>query len=273
MTVAEARSRLSLNHATIPGWTVAEAADGCARAGLGWLGLWRHRVAESGLEACRRALRDAGVRASSLCRAGWFLVPEERGASDRRGDNFRAVEEAAALGVETLAVVCGPAPTRDLVSGREAIGEAIIELAAVAAEAGVRLAVEPMHPMYCADRSAVVTLDHALDLAAAAGGGTGVIVDTYHLWWDPRAEPLISRAGSSILGFHVADWLVDTPDMLTGRGMIGDGVIDFRRLRRAVEEAGYTGPIEVEIFNPEVWALDGDEALRLIVTRCAEHVL
>jgi sugar phosphate isomerase/epimerase len=273
MTVPDPRGRLSLNHATIPGWTVPEAADGCARTGLGWLGLWRNRVAETGLERCRRALRDAGVGASSLCRAGWFLVPEEGGASDRRGDNLRAIEEAAALGAQTLVLVCGPAPTRDLDAGRQAIGEAIAELAAAASGTGVRLAVEPMHPMYCADRSAVVTLDHALDLAEAAGDGTGVIVDTYHVWWDPRAESLIERAGASVLGFHVADWLVDTPDMLEGRGMIGDGVIDFHRLRGAVDRAGYAGPIEVEIFNPEVWALDGDEALRLIIDRCAEYVL
>lgn len=273
MTVSDPRRRLSLNHATIPGWTVPEAADGCARAGVGWIGLWRSRVAESGLETCRRALRDAGVRPSSLCRAGWFLVPEEGGASDRRGDNVRAVEEAAALGAETLVLVCGPAPTRDLAAGRRAIGDAIAELAIVAANTGVRLAVEPMHPMYCADRSAVVTLDHALELAQAAGRGTGVIVDTYHVWWDSRAERLIERAGGSVLGFHVADWLVDTPDMLEGRGMIGDGVIDFHHLRGAVDRAGYTGPIEVEIFNPDVWALDGDEALGLIVDRCVEHVL
>ena len=272
MTSHEPTGRLSLNHATIPGWTVPEAADGCARAGVGWLGLWRHRVAEAGLETCRRALRDAGVRPSSLCRAGWFLVPEEGGASDRRGDNVRAVEEAAALGVETLVLVCGPAPARDLGGGRRAIAEEIAELALVAAERGVRLAVEPMHPMYCADRSAVVTLDQALDLARAAGARTGVIVDSYHVWWDPRVEALIEDAGASILGFHVADWLVETPDMLNGRGMIGDGVIDFGRLREAVDRAGYTGPIEVEIFNPDVWALEGDEALGLIVERCAKHL-
>ena len=199
-------------------------------------------------------------------------MPEEGGPSDRRADNIRAVEEAAALGAPALVLVCGPAPTRDLGGARQAIAESIAELAAVADGSGVRLAVEAMHPMYCADRSAVVTLDHALDLARAAGAGTGVIVDSYHVWWDPRLELLLENAAGSVLGFHVADWLVETPDMLNGRGMIGDGVIDFRRLREAVDGAGYTGPIEVEIFNPDIWALDGDEALALILDRCEKHL-
>lgn len=273
MSSSEDLSRLSLNQATIPGWSVAEAAEGCARAGVGWLGLWRNRVAEAGLGPSVLALRDAGVRVSSLCRGGWFLVAEQGAPADRRADNLRAVEEAAALGAETLVLVCGPAPDRDLGAARRRIAEAIAELAAPAAQSGVRLAIEPMHPMYCGDRSVVVTLAQARAMAEAAGPQVGVAVDTYHVWWDPEVEAEVEATGPRILGFHLADWLVPTPHMLNGRGLMGDGVIDFRRLSGAVGRAGYRGPVEVEIFNPGIWALPGPDALRLVCERYLTQVL
>lgn len=246
---------------------MAEAADNCARAGVGWLGIWRNRVAEVGLEASARALRDAGVRVSSLCRGGWFLASEPGGPRDRRSDNRRAVEEAAVVGAQVLVLVCGPAPGRDLPAARARVGEAIAELAEHASACGVRLGVEPLHPMYCGDRSVVVTLAQALGLARAAGRGTGVIVDTYHVWWDPDLPTQVGAAGDMILGYHLADWLVPTPDMLNGRGLPGDGVIDFGPIGRLVAAAGYRGPIEVEVFNPDVWALPGYQALRLVIER------
>lgn len=273
MSPPQGLDRLSLNQATIPSWSVAEAAEGCARAGVGWLGLWRNRVAEAGLGPSVRALRDAGVRASSLCRGGWFLVAEQGGPADRRADNLRAVEEAAELGAEALVLVCGPAPDRDLGSARGRMEQAIADLADQAARSGVRLAVEPMHPMYCGDRSVVVTLAQARAMAEAAGPQVGVAVDTYHVWWDPQVEAEIEATGSRILGFHLADWLVPTPHMLNGRGLMGDGVIDFPRLARAVERAGYEGPVEVEIFNPDFWALPGPDALRLVCERYLTQVL
>jgi sugar phosphate isomerase/epimerase len=259
--------RLSLNQATIPSWSVAQAAEGCARAGVGWLGLWRHRVAEVGLEASARALGDAGVRASSLCRGGWFLAAEAGGPADRRSDNRRAVEEAAALGAPVLVLVCGPAPDRDLVGARARIGEAVAELSEHAQACGVRLGVEPLHPMYCGDRSVIVTLAQAASLARTAGHEAGVVVDTYHVWWDPDLAAQIAAAGDLILGYHLADWLVPTPDMLNGRGLPGDGLIDFGHINRLVAAAGYRGPVEVEIFNPKVWAMPGHETLRRVVER------
>jgi sugar phosphate isomerase/epimerase len=270
---AEALSRLSLNQATIPAWTVVEAADGCARAGLRWIGLWRDRVAEVGIDRAARAVRDAGLGVSSVCRGGWFGAPDAAGRRARMDDNRRAVDEAATLGAACLVLVCGPAPDRDLERGRRVVAEAIAELLPYAAAHGVCLAIEPLHPMYCGDRSVVVTLAQALEMAAAAGQGAGVAIDSYHVWWDPGLWSGIDAAGGRILGFHVNDWLVPTPDMLNGRGLMGDGVIELRRLRRAVDAAGYEGPIEVEIFNERLWSLPPDEALSRIVERYLAHVV
>lgn len=265
--------RLSLNQASIPGWTVPEAVEGCAREGVAWIALWRDRIAEVGLERAARAVRDAGLGVSSVCRGGWFCAPDAGGRAARRDDNRRAVEEASALGARTLILVCGPAADRDLDAGRRHVEEAIAELAPFARSHGVSLAIEPLHPMYCGDRSVVVTLGQALTMAGRAGTGVGVAVDVYHVWWDPAVWDCIDAARGRVEGFHVNDWLVPTPDMLNGRGMMGDGVIELRRFREAVDHAGYDGPIEVEIFNADLWKLAPEDALRLIVGRYREHVL
>jgi sugar phosphate isomerase/epimerase len=263
-----------LNQATIPSWTLPAAAEACARAGLGWIAPWRERVAEVGLQVSARALRDAGLRVSSLCRGGWFDAPDAAGRRERMEDNRRAVEEAAELGAASLVIVCGPTSGRDLQAGRNVVAESVAELALHARRLGVILALEPLHPMYCADRSVVVTLAQALALARTSGPSdlVGVIVDAYHVWWDPEVYAGIEAARGRIMGFHVSDWLVPTPDMLNGRGLMGDGVIELRRLRRAVDTASYTGPIEVEIFNREFWALPGDLALGRVIQRYLEHV-
>ena len=269
-----ALGRLSLNQATIPAWTLPEAAAACARAGLGWIAPWRDRVAEVGLGASIRAIRDAGLGVSSLCRGGWFGAADGAGRRDRMDDNRRAVEEAAELGAACLILVCGPAPDRSLRAARDYVAEAVARLAEHAASHGVALAVEPLHPMYCADRSVIVTLAQALAVATPAGPGerVGVVVDAYHVWWDPELYERVSACKGRILGFHVSDWLVPTPDMLNGRGLPGEGVIELRRLRQAVDGAGYAGPIEVEIFNEELWALPAAEALSLVAARYLAHV-
>jgi len=274
LPLSDALIRLSLNQATIPSWTLPAAAEACARAGLGWIAAWRERVAEVGLKSSVRAIRDAGLRVSSLCRGGWFDASDAARRRERMADNRCAVEEAAELGAACLVLVCGPAHGRDLGVGRSLVAEAVTELALHARRFGVVLAVEPLHPMYCADRSVVVTLAQALSLARASGPSEliGVIVDAYHVWWDPELFSGIEACRGRIAGFHVSDWLVPTPDMLNGRGLMGDGVIELRRLRRAVDAAGYSGPIEVEIFNPQLWALPGEEALELVIQRYLEHV-
>jgi sugar phosphate isomerase/epimerase len=266
-------SRISLNQITVNRWTLAEAVDGCARHGIDWIGLWRDKVADCGLGKSARLVRDAGLRVSSLCRGGFFAARGEDALRARREDNRRAVDEAATLGTEVLVLVCGPPLDRDLEGAREMVAEGIADLAPYAAAAGVKLGIEPLHPMFAGDRSVVVTLAQATTLAERfPADHVGVIVDAYHLWWDPDLGAQLKRAAGRILGYHVSDWLVPLPDLLLGRGMMGDGLIDLRSLRGAVEAAGYVGPIEVEIFNRAIWELPGDEVLELIKARSLDHV-
>ena len=264
-------ARLSLNQMTTKRWSVREAVDGCARAGIPAIGLWREHVADQGLDASARLVADAGLRVSSLCRGG-FLTTGDAAALD---DNRRAIEEAATLGTDTLVLVVGGLPegSRDLPGARERVADAVAELAPDAGAAGVRLALEPLHPMYCADRAVLSTLAQALDIAEPLEH-VGVVVDTFHVWWDPDIDRQIARAGDRIASFQVCDWLTPLPaDVLLGRGMMGDGHIDFAPLRAAVDATGYDGDIEVEIFNADIWAADGDEVLATMVQRYLDCVL
>lgn len=266
--------RLSLNQATTQRWSVREAVEGCVRSGIPSIGLWREKVAATGLSETARIVRDAGLRVSSLCRGGWFqaATAEERRA--RLDDNRRAIDEAAMLGTDVLVLVCGPAGGRDLTAARGYVAACIAELAPYAGDCGVRLGIEPLHPMYTADRSVIVSLAEANRLARQFDPRqVGVVIDAYHVWWDPDVYERIAEAAGYILGFHVCDWLVPTPDMLLGRGMMGDGVIELHRLRAAVDAAGYSGPIEVEIFNRELWEMPGDELLQLMCRRYEEHIV
>jgi sugar phosphate isomerase/epimerase len=266
--------RLSLNQYTTRRWSLPDAVDGCRRAGITGIGLWRDKVAEVGLETAAALVRDAGLTVSSLCRGGFFVAADPQERSRRRADNRRAVDETAALGADSLVLVCGGQDDLPLVTAREMVGDGVADLAGYAAARGVRLAIEPMHPMYCADRSVIVTLGQALDLAEAfPPEQVGVLIDTFHVWWDPQVEAQVARAAGRIAGFQVCDWLVPLPDVLLGRGLMGDGPIDFRTLRRAVDIAGYDGPIEVEIFNQAVWDTPGDAVIAAVKQRFATHVL
>lgn len=266
-------ARLSLNQATTENWSVREAVDGCARAGIPAIGLWRHKVAETGLKQSANIVRDAGLQVSSLCRGGFFPAATAAERRQRIDDNRRAINEAAELGTDVLVLVCGPAPDRDIAAARTMVRDGIAELVPYAREYGVKLAIEPLHPMFAADRSVIVTLAQALDIAEQFDQAqVGVAVDVYHVWWDPDVYAQINRAADRILGFHVNDWLVPPPDLLKGRGMMGDGVIELRRLRCAVDSAGYDGPIEVEIFNQELWDMPGERVLALMCERYLAHV-
>ncbi|MYX08227.1 TIM barrel protein [Streptomyces sp. SID8375] len=275
--------RLSLNQETVRQWSLPELADGCARAGVRGVGLWRAPVQQFGVAAAARLIRDAGLRVTSLCRGGFFTAadPVERAAA--LDDNRAALDEAAALGTDTLVLVSGglPSGSRDLPGARERVADALGELAPYAAERGVRLALEPLHPMYAADRCVVSTLAQALDLAERfPADRVGVVVDTYHLWWDDTVGAQIGRAGgtggagSRLAAFQLADWVTPLPEgVLLGRGQLGDGSVDLRWFRERVETAGYRGPVEVEIFNPALWARDGAEVLAEIVQRVRTHVV
>ncbi|MFD0730580.1 sugar phosphate isomerase/epimerase family protein [Planotetraspora mira] len=273
--------RLALNQWTTRRWSVAEAVDGCVRHGLEAIGLWRQDVAAQGLGETIALVRNAGLRVSSLCRGGFLTAPgfEE--------DNRRAIDEAAALEAACLVMVVGGLPgvvpgeplgeiSRDLTAARNHIAEALTLLVPYAAERGVRLALEPLHPMYCADRAVLSTLGQALDLAEPYAPETvGVVVDTFHVWWDPQVFEQIERAGAErrIASYQVCDFLSPLPaDVLLGRGMMGDGVIDFGPLTDAVAAAGYRGDVEVEIFNADVWAADPDEVVTTMKARYASLV-
>ncbi|OCC08224.1 sugar phosphate isomerase/epimerase [Streptomyces sp. PTY087I2] len=270
-------ARLSINQETVKQWSLPELAEGCVKAGIGKVGLWRAPVQAYGVERTARLLADAGLTVTSLCRGGFFtaLDPAERARA--LDDNREAIDEAAALSTDTLVLVSGGLPpgSRDLHGARERVAEALAVLAPYAATRGVRLAIEPLHPMYASDRCVVSTLAQALDLAERfPAEQVGVVVDTYHLWWDDQALDRIARAGAGgrIHSFQLADWITPLPaGVLLGRGQLGDGSVDFRAFRSAVEAAGFDGPIEVEIFNEALWARDGAEVLAEVAERYVRH--
>jgi sugar phosphate isomerase/epimerase len=274
----DAPPRLSLNQMTTRDWSVKEAAEGCAAAGITGIGLWREHVADYGLRRSAKLVRDAGLTVTSLCRGGFFTAAGEGALAAAAASNRAAVDEAAALGAEVLALVAGGLPegSSDLGAARARAADALARLVPYAAERGVRLAIEPLHPMFCSDRCVVSSLGQALDIASAfPAERVGVVVDAYHVWWDPALYQQIARAGAEgrIHAFQVCDWVTPLPaGVLTGRGMIGDGCIDLRRLRGAVDAAGFAGHIEVEIFNEALWALPGADILELVVTRFRDHV-
>jgi sugar phosphate isomerase/epimerase len=266
-------ARLSLNQATTQHWGMRETLAGCAAAGIGWIGPWRHKVDEIGVAETARLVKEHGLRVSSLCRGGFFPALSSAEREARLDDNRRALDEAAALGADVLVLVCGPAPDKDIAAAREMVFDGISALLADAAQHGVKLAIEPLHPMFAGDRSVVVTLRQANDMRQRLDSDwVGIAVDAYHVWWDPHLEHELGRARGNILGFHVSDWLVPPPDHLLGRGYMGDGVIDLPRLRACVEAAGYGGPIEVEIFNQAVWDTPGEQVLTTIKQRFLDFV-
>jgi sugar phosphate isomerase/epimerase len=270
-------SRFSINQMTVKQLSIPELVDACRELGIGNVGLWREPVQSYGVEETAKLVRDAGLTVTTLCRGGFFTAidPDERAAA--LDDNRRAVDEAATLGTDTLVLVSGglPAGSKDLHGARERIADALSVLGPYAEEHGVRLAIEPLHPMYASDRCVVSTLTQALDLAERfPARQVGVTVDTYHIWWDDNAPAQIARAGAGgrIHTFQLADWTTPLPEgVLNGRGQIGDGSIDMREWQGYVEAAGYTGAIEVELFNDALWARDGREVLAETAERFMAH--
>lgn len=292
-------ARLSLNTATTKHLTLPEAAAAAAAAGLSAIGVWRDRVQEVGAEQAARIVADHGLRVSSLCRGGFLTTPDADAAAAALEDNRLAIREAATLGTHELVMVVGglpacPAPgsaarpypsdepgaadpARDLVATRQRVADRVAELAPYAAEHGVRLALEPLHPMFAADRAVVSTLGQALDLAAPFDADVvGVVVDTYHVWWDPDLERQVARAGAEgrIASYQVCDWVLPlAAEPLNSRGHVGDGYVDFATITGWVRDAGYTGDVEVEIFHEAVWAEPAERTLATTAERHVRHVL
>jgi sugar phosphate isomerase/epimerase len=272
---------LSLNTATVrKQGSLLDIIDACARNGIRAIDPWRDQVAAIGLDRAVRAVKDTQLELSGYCRGGMFPAdPAHR--SQARDDNRRAVDEATALGASCLVLVVGglpqysrpgSAPSRDIWGAQAQVEDGIAELLAYARTAKLPLAIEPLHPMFAADRACVNTTRQALDLCdrldPARTGALGVAIDVYHVWWDFELMPQIERAGHDrLLAFHVCDWLVPTTDMLNDRGMMGDGVIDIPRIRAAVEAQQFSGYVEVEIFSNRWWAMPVDEVIATCVAR------
>ncbi|WP_218887372.1 sugar phosphate isomerase/epimerase family protein [Cellulomonas oligotrophica] len=282
--------------------TLPEAAAAAAAAGLSSIGVWRDRVQEVGAEQAARIVADHGLRVSSLCRGGFLTTPDDDAAQVALEDNRLAIREAATLGTRELVMVVGglpacsapggpalpypagtPAgsgpddPARDVLAARERVAERIAELAPYAAGHGVRLVLEALHPMFAADRAVISTLGQALDLAEPFPADVvGVVVDTYHVWWDPDLQRQVARAGAAgrIAGYQVCDWVLPlAAEPLNSRGHVGDGYVDFATVTRWVRDAGYTGDVEVEIFNEQIWAAPAEQTLATMAERHVRHVL
>jgi sugar phosphate isomerase/epimerase len=272
---------LSLNTATVrTQGDLVQIIDACARHGIRAIDPWRDQVAGVGLERAVRAVRDAGLELSGYCRGGMFTSDAAR-RGEVRDDNRRAVDEARALGAPSVVLVVGGLPqysrpgsvaSKDIAAARAQVEDAIAEMLDYAREANMPLAIEPLHPAYAADRACVNTTRQALDICdrldPQRSGALGVALDVYHIWWDPEVLAQIARAGADrLLAFHVCDWLVPTKDLLNDRGMMGDGVIDIKHLRAAVEDQGFAGYSEIEIFSNDWWGRSMDEVLRTCIER------
>jgi len=265
---------LAINSATVKAWTLEQLTEGCARSGITAIAPWRDIVQAAGAERAGRMIRAAGLTVSCYCRAGLFPAADEAGRRAALDDNRRAVDEAAAVGARSLVLIAGGLPrgSKDLAGAHAQVEDGIAVLLPYARENGVPLAIEPLHPMYAADRACVNTLAHANNLCDRLGDGSdrdlGVAVDVYHVWWDPDLAAQIARTGKRILTYHVCDWLVPTRDLLLDRGMPGDGVIDLKSIRAMVEATGYNGPIDVEIFSAQDWwKREPSEVLRVCLER------
>lgn len=264
-------ARLSLNQATIKYADLDQAIAATTGAGIPAIGLWREPVAELGLARVVQSVKDSGLRVSSLCRGGFFTAPPGPVRDAALDDNRRALDEAAALGAPALVLVAGGLPdgSRDLVGARGRVADALEALIPHAAQTGVALAIEPLHPMYAADRAVVSTLGQALDLAAPfPAEHVQVVVDAFHIWWDPELEPAIARAGRErrIASYQTCDFVTPiAPDALLSRGIPGDGHIDFEYLTGLVRDAGYEGDVEVEVFRQDVWDAPPTEVAAQVV--------
>jgi sugar phosphate isomerase/epimerase len=260
-------AKLSLNQITTNRLNLREAIEACQRHEIPAIGVWRNKIDEIGLTESAKILRESGLKVSSLCRGGFFPAPTEKERQNLINDNLKATDEAAEIGTDVLVLVCGGLNGCSISDARQMIADGISEIAPYAKQNNIKLGIEPLHPMFAADRSIICSLGEANDLAEKFDLTVGVIVDVFHLWFDAKIYEEIERADRRILGFHISDWQVPLPDILLSRSMPGDGVIELKKLRKAVEQTGYNGLIEVEIFNQKIWDTDAGEILELMKDR------
>ncbi len=267
---------LSLNTATVrEQWTLEQIIDGCHRHGIGGIAPWRDQLASCGVDRAAAMIRDCGLTVTGLCRGGMFPAEDAQGRQRAIDDNLRAIDDARTLGAQCLVLVVGGLPpgSRDIAGARTMVRDGIGAVLAHARAAGMPLAIEPLHPMYAAERACINTMAQALalcdELDPGSTGALGLAVDVYHVWWDPDLETRIAEAGRErLLAFHICDWLVPTRDLLVDRGMMGDGIIDLAGIHRWMTAAGYDGLREVEIFSAETWwKRDPDDVLATCLDR------
>ncbi|SCB10093.1 sugar phosphate isomerase/epimerase family protein [Rhizobium multihospitium] len=264
---------LSINLATVrQQYDMRQAVEACLKQDIVAIAPWRDQVHKIGLSEAARIVADNKLKVTGLCRGGMFPAASAEGRAAAIDDNKRAIDEAAALNADCLVLVVGGLPegSKDIAHAREMVADGIAAILPHARSSGIPIAIEPLHPMYAADRACVNTLEQALDICDLLGEGIGVAIDVYHVWWDPKLDEQIARAGAGgrILAHHICDWLVPTTDLLLDRGMMGDGVIDLKRIRAEIEKAGFFGLQEVEIFSQNNWwKRPGEEVLSTCIER------
>ncbi|WP_029352890.1 sugar phosphate isomerase/epimerase family protein [Bosea sp. 117] len=268
-------ARFAINQITTPNWTMAQAIEGYAAQGVGGIACWRSYLDEYGVERTARHLRDAGLWVASLCTSAWLNAATEADFDAAIEQNRRILDNAAAIGAPCVVMVVGGLPpgSKDIAGQRARVRDALHTLAPHARSVGVKLGLEPLHPMYAGDRSVLNSITVANDLCDELGDAAGLVPDVYHCWWDPAFESELRRAGPErILTFHYCDWLVPTRN-LRDRGMVGDGVADIARIRGWLDEIGYSGVFELEIFSElDWWTRPGDETVRIGIERCTPYV-
>ncbi|WP_017348929.1 sugar phosphate isomerase/epimerase family protein [Pantoea sp. A4] len=268
-------SRFAINQITTPKWTLAEAIEGYASQGVHGIAVWRQYLDDYGVKAAVKHLHAADMWVASLCTSAWVNQTDAAGYRQALDENRRIIDQAAAIGAPCVVMVMGGVgDDKDLYAQHRRIHDALEELAPYATAAGVKLGLEPLHPMYCGDRSALNLITHANDLIDELGDkASGLVADVYHCWWDPNFEQQLKRAGKDrIVTFHYCDWLVPTRN-LRDRGMVGDGVVNFTQIRGWLDEMGYDGPFELEIFSElDWWERDHHETVRIAIERCGPYV-
>ena len=271
---APSLSRFCIHTVTTKPLPLVDAVAAYRRAGVSGITVWRDALEPLGVKESANVLRGSGLKVISLCRGGFFPAKTESDRCKALDDNRRAIDEAATIGAPLVVLVCGAVPGISLTDARNQIADGIAAVASHAAAAGVKLGIEPLHPMYADNRSAVSTLGQAIDIVEKLGSPqVGVTIDVYHVWWDDHLEREIARSGrlNAIFSYHVSDWLTPTRDLLLDRGLMGNGCIPLKQIRSWVEQAGFAGMIEVEIFSTELWKLDQLELLNRVKSDYLEH--
>jgi sugar phosphate isomerase/epimerase len=268
-------SRCAIHTLTNKPWTLAQCIAGYQKAGISAVSVWRNVVEPVGAKTAGKMLRDAGMRVPALVRGGFFPAKEASARQKAIDANKACIDEAKDVGAGMVVLVVGAVPGMPLDEARRQAADGIAATLDHATAAGVRLAIEPLHPMYAGDRSCINRMAEARHVCEQLKHPMlGIAVDVFHVWWDPDLQEEIKLAGrqKTLFGFHVCDWRLELRDMLNDRGLMGDGCIDLRTIRQWVESAGFDGLIEVEVFSNQYWAMDQDEYVSLIARRYLEHV-